>query len=135
MIDAAQTQRRTMGSDFNTALSPHGYPKSTTALYDKVDKYFQDLMLSTHRTLIESEAHTCRDLLRGSSASLDHIITLNLGRVRIHAQCKAQQAKFIGYVQNAMIMQYCAQSDENCLLRRIEIPKVKRETQEADQVS
>ena len=28
--------------------------------------------------LIESEAHTRRDLLRGSSASLDHIITWNL---------------------------------------------------------
>jgi len=33
---------------------------------------------STHGTLIESSAHTRRDLLRGSSASLDHIITWNL---------------------------------------------------------
>jgi len=43
-----------------------------------VDKLFQDFAHSTHGTLIESEAHTRRDLLRGSSASLDHIITWNL---------------------------------------------------------
>ena len=43
-----------------------------------MDKFFQDFVHSTHGTLIESEAHTRRDLLRGSSASLDHIITWNL---------------------------------------------------------
>jgi len=43
-----------------------------------VNKFFQDFVHSTHGTLIESEAHTRRDLLRGSSASLDHIITWNL---------------------------------------------------------
>jgi len=40
--------------------------------------YFQDFVHSTHRTLIESEAHTCKDLLKVSNASLDHIITWNL---------------------------------------------------------
>jgi endonuclease/exonuclease/phosphatase family metal-dependent hydrolase len=78
MIDAALTQRRIMGGDFNAALSRYGYAQSTSALYDKVDKFFQDFVHSTHGTLIESEAHTRRDLLRGSSASLDHIITWNL---------------------------------------------------------
>jgi len=78
MIDAALTQRRMMGGDFNVALSRYGYAQSTSALYDKVDKFFQDFVLSTHGTLIESEAHTRRDLLIGSSASLDHIITCNL---------------------------------------------------------
>ena len=43
-----------------------------------VDKFFQDFMHSSNRALIEIEAHTRRDLLRGSSASLDHIITWNL---------------------------------------------------------
>jgi len=49
-------------------------------MYDKMDKFFQDFVHSTHRTLIESEvgANTRRDLLRGSSALLDHIITWNL---------------------------------------------------------
>jgi len=75
MTDAALTQRRIMGGDFNAALSRYGYAQSRRALYDKVDKFFQDFVHSTHGTLIESEADTRRDLLRGSSASLDHIMT------------------------------------------------------------
>jgi len=67
-----------MGGDFKAALSRYGYAQSTSALYEKVDKFLQDFVHSTHGTLIESEAHTRRDLLRGSSASLDHIITWNL---------------------------------------------------------
>jgi len=67
-----------MGGDFNTALSRYGYAQSTSALYDKVDMFFQDFVHSTHGTLIESEAHTRRDLLRGSSALINHIITWNL---------------------------------------------------------
>jgi len=78
MIDAALTQRQIMGGDFNTAFSRYGYAESTNALYDKVDKFFQDFVHSTHGTLIESEAHARRDLLMGSSASLEHIITWNL---------------------------------------------------------
>ena len=35
MIDA----RRIMGGDFNAALSRYGYAQSTSALYDKVDKF------------------------------------------------------------------------------------------------
>jgi len=78
MIDAALTQWRMIGGDFNAALSRYGYVQSTSVLYDSVDKFFQDFVQSTHGTLIESEAHTRRDLVRGSSASLDHIITWNL---------------------------------------------------------
>jgi len=78
MIVAALTQQRKMGGDFNAALSRYGYAQSTSALYDKVDKNFQDFVHSTHGTLIESEAHTRRDFLRGSSASLDNIISWNL---------------------------------------------------------
>ena len=65
-IDTALTQRRIMGGDFNAALSRYGYAQTTSALYDnlKVDKFFQDFVHSTHGTLIESEAHTRRDLLR-----------------------------------------------------------------------
>jgi len=78
MIDAALTRRQIMGGDFNAALSCYGYAQSASALYDKVDKFFQDFVHSTHGTLNESEARTRRDLLRGSSSSLDHIITGNL---------------------------------------------------------
>jgi len=55
MIVAALTQRRIMGGDFNAALSRYGYAQSTSALFDKVDKFFQDFVHSTHGTLIESE--------------------------------------------------------------------------------
>ena len=78
MIDTALMHRQIMGIDFNAALSRYSYAQSTCALYDVVDKFFQDFVHSTHGTLIESEAHTRRDLLRGSNASLDHIITWNL---------------------------------------------------------
>jgi len=47
MIDAALTQRRIMGGDFNAALSRYGYAQSTSALYEKVDKFFQDFVQST----------------------------------------------------------------------------------------
>ena len=67
-----------MAGDFNTALSRYGYAESTRALYDKVDKFFQDFVHSTHGTLIESEVHTHRNLLKGSRASLDHMIAWNL---------------------------------------------------------
>jgi len=62
MIDAALTQQRIMGGDFNAALSRYGYARSTSVLYDKVDKFFQDFVHSTNGTLIESEADTRRDL-------------------------------------------------------------------------
>ena len=78
MIDTTLTHRRIMGGDFNVALSRYGYTQSTSALYDKVGKFFQDFVHSTHGALIESEAHTRRDLLRGLSASLDHIFRWNL---------------------------------------------------------
>jgi len=41
MIDAALTQRRIMGSDFNAALSCYGYTPSASALYDTVDRFFR----------------------------------------------------------------------------------------------
>ena len=78
MIEAALMLRRIMGGDFKTALSRYGYAQSTSVLYDKVDNFCQDFVHSTHGTLIESEVHTRRDLIRGLSASLDHIMTWNL---------------------------------------------------------
>jgi len=53
MIDAALTQQQIMRGDFNTALFRYGYVLSTSALYNKVDKFFQDFLHSTHGTLID----------------------------------------------------------------------------------
>ena len=74
--DTAPGQRRIMGSDFNAVVSRHGYAESTRSRFERVDKQFQDFVKSTgfHKAPIESVAHTRRDLVRGSSASLDHII-------------------------------------------------------------
>ena len=62
-----------MTSTRNTALSRYGYAQSKSALYDKVDKFFQDFLHSTHGTLIESEVHTCSDLLRGDARPHHHM--------------------------------------------------------------
>jgi len=75
MIDAAQ---RKMRGGFNAALSRYCYTQSTSALHEKVERFFHHFVHSTHGTLIVSEVHTRRDLLKGSSASLDHIIKWNL---------------------------------------------------------
>ena len=103
MIDAELTQRRKMGGDFNVALSRYGYAQSTGALYDKVDKFSQDFVHSTHGTPIESEAHTRRGLLRGSSASLDHIITWNLTCTNT-CTMQSSTSKVHWGVQDAMTM-------------------------------
>jgi len=103
MIDAALTQRQIVGADFNAALSRYGYAHSTSALHDKVNKFFQDLVHSTHGTLIESEVHTRRDVLRGSSALLDHVITWNLTCTNT-CTMQSSTSKVHGWVQNAMTM-------------------------------
>jgi len=68
MIDAAPTQRRIIGGDFNAALSRYGYTQSTSALYDKMDKFFQDFVYSMHGTLIESEELTRARISSGDQA-------------------------------------------------------------------
>jgi len=88
------------------ALPRYGYIKSTNALYDNLDKFSQDFVRSTHGTLNESEAHTRRDLLCPGIqrvARPHHHVEPDVP-VRIHAQRKAQESKFIGWVQNAVTM-------------------------------
>jgi len=87
IIDAALTQRRIMGVDFNAALSRHGYGQSKTALNDKVDKFFQDFVHSTNGTLIESEAHTRRD----RNLTCTNTCTMQSSTSKVHwvgAECK-----------------------------------------------
>ena len=63
MIQAAPGQRRVMGGDFNAAVSRAGYAESKRSRFEKVDEQFQGFVRSTGGTLIESVAHTRRDLV------------------------------------------------------------------------
>ena len=56
----------------------NAHAESTRSFFEKVDKQLQDFVKSTGETLTESVARTRRDLVRGSSASIDHIIEWNL---------------------------------------------------------
>ena len=66
------------------ATSRTGYSISTKSHFEKVDNQFQEFSnQKTGGSLIQSEAHTCKDLMGGpslddiKSATLDHIITRN----------------------------------------------------------
>jgi len=70
-----------MGGDLNAATSRTDYSISTKSYFEKVDNQFQDFIQRTGGSLIQSEAHTRKDLMGGASldditvATLDHIIT------------------------------------------------------------
>ena len=70
-----------MGKDQNAATSRTGYSISTKSHFKKVDNQFQKFIQRTGGSLIQSEAHTRKDLMGGAplddikSATLDHIIT------------------------------------------------------------
>jgi len=59
------------------------YSISTKSHFEKVDNHFQKSIQRTGGSLIQSEAHTRKDLMGGASlddiknATLDHIITWN----------------------------------------------------------
>jgi len=67
----------------NAATSPTGYSISTKSHFEKVDNQLQEFIPKTGGSLIQSEAHTRKDLMGGAalddikSATLDHIITWN----------------------------------------------------------
>jgi len=70
-----------MGGDLNAATSRTGYSVSTKSHFEKIDNQFQEFIQRTGGSLIQSEAHTRKDLMGGASlddiesATLDHIIT------------------------------------------------------------
>jgi len=72
-----------MGGDLNAATSRTGYSNSTKPHFEKLDHQFQEFIRKTGGSLIQSEAHTRKDLMGGASlddiksATLDHIITWN----------------------------------------------------------
>ena len=72
-----------MGGDLSAATSHTGYSISTKSHFEKVNNQFQECFQITGGSLIQSEAHTRKDLMGGASlddiksATLDHIITWN----------------------------------------------------------
>jgi len=78
-MNKSEGRRRIMGGDLNAATSRTGYSILTKSHFERVDNQFQEFRGS----LIQSEAHTRKDLMGGASlddiksATLDHIITWN----------------------------------------------------------
>jgi len=82
-MNKSEGRRRILGEDLNAATSRTGYSISTKSHFEKVDNQFQEFIQRTGGSLIQSEAHTRKDLMSGTSlddiksATLDHIITWN----------------------------------------------------------
>jgi len=82
-INKSEGRRRIIGGDLNTTTSRTGYSISRKCHFEKVDNQFQDFIQRKAGSLIQSEAHTRKDLMGGASlddiksATLDHIITWN----------------------------------------------------------
>jgi len=80
-MNKSEKRRRIMGGDLNAATLRTGYSISTKSHFEKADNQFQDFFQRTGGSLIQSEAHTRKDLMGGASlddiksATLDHIIT------------------------------------------------------------
>ena len=72
-----------MKGDLNAATLRTGYSISTKTHLDKVFNQFQEFIQRTGGSLIQSEAHTRKDLMGGASlddiksTTLDHSITWN----------------------------------------------------------
>ena len=52
-----------MGGDLDAATSGKGYSISTKSHFEKVDNKFQEFIQRTGGSLIQSEAHTRKDLM------------------------------------------------------------------------
>ena len=85
----------------NAATSRTGYSISTKSHFEKVDNQFQEFIERTGRSLIQSVAHTRKDLMGGTSlddiksATLDHIITRNFSS-DVMAEMPAPKSTGIG---------------------------------------
>jgi len=72
-----------MEGDLNASTLRTGYPISTKSHFEKIDNQFQEFIQRRGGSLIQSEAHTRKDLMGGASlddiksATLDHIIKWN----------------------------------------------------------
>jgi len=73
-MNKLEGRRRIMGGDLNAATSRTGYSISTKSHFEKLDNQFQESIQRTGGSLIQSEAHTRKDLMCAASLD-DHIIT------------------------------------------------------------
>jgi len=79
----SEGRRRIMGVDLNAATLRTRHSTSTKSHFEKIDNQFQEFIQRTGGSLIQSEAHTRKDLIGGASlgditsATLDHIIIWN----------------------------------------------------------
>jgi len=62
-MNKSERRRRIMGGALNAATSRTGCSISTKSHFEKVDNQFQEFIQRTGRSLIESEAHTRKDLM------------------------------------------------------------------------
>jgi len=66
-MNKSEGRRRIMGGDLNAATSRTGYCISTKSHFEKVDiSQFQAFFQSTGGSVIQSEAHTRKDLMGGA---------------------------------------------------------------------
>ena len=100
-MNKSEGRQRIMARDLNAATSRTGYSISTKSHFEKVDNQFQDFIQRTGGSLIQSEAHTCKDLMGGASlddiksAILDHIITW-IFPMMIRLKCWRRRVQCIG---------------------------------------
>jgi len=85
-MNKSDGRRRIMGGDLNAATSRTRYSISTRSHFEKIDNQFQEFIQRKGGSLIQSEAHTRKNLMGGASlddiksATLDHIITWNFSK-------------------------------------------------------
>jgi len=65
-MNKSEGRRRIMGRDLNAATSRTGYSISTKSHFERVDNQFQEFIQRTGGSLIQSEAHTRKDLMGGA---------------------------------------------------------------------
>ena len=98
-MSKSEGRRRIMGGDLNAATSRTGYSISTKSHFEKVDNQFQELIRRTGGSLIQSEAHTRKDLMGG--ASLDDIKSAKTSShgtfpMMIQPKCRRRRVQCIG---------------------------------------
>ena len=75
-MQKSEGRRRIMGGDLNAVTSYTEYSTSTKSHFEKVDNQFREFIQRTGESLIQSEAHTRKDMIGG--ASLDDIKSATL---------------------------------------------------------
>jgi len=100
-MQKSEGRQSIMGGDWNAATLRTGYSISTKSHFEKVDNQFQEFIQRTGGLLIQSDAHTRKDLMGSvsrddiKSATLDHIITW-IFSMMTQSKCWHQTVQCIG---------------------------------------